>query len=143
MKTKFIVISFIMCIILMGCNSYAPSEYKGDTCKTSIISLKDDTLTPTSATIIIADTNQNNEYSMEFSIYKKELNKWILMNQKKKEVEWETRLFFVDNEGNLELDQNWQNIYGELSKGEYKLVKYVTDSRNNNFCTIAVDFNIE
>lgn len=143
MKTKFIIISFIMCIILTGCNSYAPSEYKGDTCKTATISLKDDTLTSTSTTIIISDTNQNNEYSMEFSIYKKELNKWVLMNQKKKEVEWETRLFFVDNEGNLELDQNWQDIYGELSKGEYKLVKYVTDSKNNNSCTISVDFNIE
>lgn len=145
MKTKLIVILFIMCMLLTGCNfeSKISSEYKGDTATTSSISIKDGTLTPTSATIIISDTNYNDKYSMEFWIYKKDADKWNLIDPIQKKIEWETRLYFVDDNGNLELNQNWQDIYGELDKGKYKLVKYVTDSKNNNSCTISVDFNIE
>lgn len=65
------------------------------------------------------------------------------MKSKQKEIEWETRLYLVDENGNLELNQNWQDIYGELANGEYKLVKYVTNLENNTYSTISVNFDIE
>ena len=85
--------------------------------------IKEGTLTNKEATIIITDTNKNHyQYGEPFRIDIKENGKW-------KEVDligdavFNLPAYNVDKNNKLELNQNWEHIYGELSPGEYRLVK--------------------
>jgi len=108
------------------------------------IVIKDGTLTKTGATIIITDTNKKHyEYGMPFRIDKKEDYGWRELKITGNGA-FNLPAYIVDKNNKLELNQNWEHIYGELESGEYRLVKYVCV---NDGCTkkkyFSVEFNIE
>jgi hypothetical protein len=87
--------------------------------------IKKGTLTKTGATVIIIDTNKHKHYyGAEYRIDVKNNDSW-------KEVEkigpahFTAIAYLVDKNNKLELKQEWSNIYGELSEGEYRIVKDV------------------
>ncbi len=88
--------------------------------------IKDDTLTSTSATIVIEDHNPNKiSYGSDFYIEKYHNGKWKSINTTGENYGFNAMAYFVDENGILEMNQNWTHIYGTLPKGIYRLVKNV------------------
>ena len=85
--------------------------------------IKEGTLTNKETTIIITDTNENHyQYNEPFRIDIKENGKWKEVDLIEEAV-FNLPVYNVDKNNKLELNQNWEHIYGELSPGEYRLVK--------------------
>lgn len=90
-----------------------------------IMTIKEGTLTKTKATIIIKDTKkEKNSYGMDFRIEKKENGLWRILEPNKDNYGFHSMAYYVDENNELELVQNWEYIYGELEQGHYRLVKY-------------------
>ena len=107
------------------------------------MSLKDNTVTNTSATIIIEDNNVvPYGYGDGYILETKVLGMWIPLIPKCGIPTWDDYTLIIKN-GETELPVNWSKIYGSLKKGKYRLVKYEQDRTNNNHKRFIIDFNIE
>lgn len=90
------------------------------------ITIKDGTLTNTSASIIINDHSPNKiVYGSDFYIEKYENNLWNNMTPIHDDYAFNSMAYYVDENGILEMNHNWEYIYGSLDKGIYRLVKNV------------------
>ena len=90
------------------------------------ISIKEGTLTKTGATIIITDNNPNKIiYGTRFYIEKYENSDWHEVMPINNNYGFNDMAYYVDENGKLELEQNWEYIYGKLNKGIYRIVKDV------------------
>lgn len=102
--------------------------------------IKDGTLTKTGMTIIITDTNKEHyQYGVGFRIDVKENGIWKKAKQIG-EAFFTTQALSVNKDNQLELHQGWEHIYGELEKGEYRLVKSVCA---NDGCYESKYFSVE
>lgn len=90
------------------------------------MTIKEGTLTKTGATIIITDLNSTtNIYGEFFRIDKKIDGKWQELQPIIDNYGFNSIGYFVDENNNLELEHNWEWIYGKLETGEYQLIKEV------------------
>lgn len=89
------------------------------------ISVKEDSITKTSAVIVIEDKNENPvSWGVNFAIQKAgDNNIWVDMITKEV-VTWVEMLIAPNENGITEMQLDWSKIYGELSSGTYKVVKY-------------------
>ena len=115
------------------------NEYKVENIDGITMTIKEGTLTNTSATIIITDTTNNeNIYGSYYRIDKYEFNNWKVLDIIfKGNYAWTSIGYLVDKDNKLEMDINWFNFYGELSKGKYRIVKKV----NNKY--FSVEFQLD
>ena len=85
------------------------------------MTIREGTLTRTSATIIIKDNNKEHGYGENYSIEKKENEEWKPVKQ--------IGTYFVNAvsigtlTGELKFNLDWSERYGELENGEYRIVK--------------------
>lgn len=107
------------------------------------MSIKEGTLTPSSATIIIIDNNEKPYvYSKWFRIDKKQNGKWNTLNDINDGYSFTAEGYSLDNTGKLETTVNWSNLYGTLDVGDYRIVKNVYDSNGKElYC--SCDFTIK
>lgn len=85
--------------------------------------IKNDTLTSTGLTLIIKDTTTERYiFGDNFYIERKEENDWKKVNAIHKDYGFDDIAYYADTK-DLELNQNWDYIYGKLSNGSYRLVK--------------------
>ncbi len=131
---------------------YVSSERKllDDICSTKIndldgvkMEIKKETLTNTSATIVITDySNRDNIYGKCYYIEKKENNKWV-----KLEIEHEVICNLIGYKVNenhlLEFDINWEYLYGKLESGTYRIVTSTSESGEAKPHLITAEFTIE
>lgn len=133
MKRVFFIILVMAICIVTGCQN--EQMYNHDDIN---IRIKEGTLTNHSATIIIVDNSKgNNTYGEWFRIDKFENGEWKrikIIN----DAFFNTIAYRIDKNNELELEHNWESIYGKLSSGNYRLVKEVN---NNKY--ISVDFTID
>lgn len=142
MKKVLMCILVTLCFIITGCVSDNKGE-KMNILKDVTITIKKDTLNNTGATILIEDySNQVNEYGIEYQIDKKVNDTWVWLDPITEEVTWTTRKYFVDDNKKLEFNYNWENLYGKLEKGDYRLVKYVHSIGSDKMYYIFVEFSI-
>lgn len=105
------------------------------------LSIKKDTLTKTGATIIISDINEPKyTYGEWFRIDKKTNGFWEELKPIDDNYDFNDIGLTVGEDNKLEIDTDWSKIYGELEKGEYRLVKELYD---NGHIYLAVEFTIE
>lgn len=114
------------------------------------MSIKEGTLTNKSATIIIKDTNGKGKYvyGTSFRIDKKVDGKWIEPQTTDNICAFTSMAYYVDDNGYLEFNQDWNCMYSSLEKGTYRLVKYtllesdtpITEEDHKYF---SVEFNIQ
>lgn len=101
------------------------------------IEIKEGTLTRSGATIVITDLGKNKtSFGDSYLIEKKVFNKWKTLKCKN---EWWTMQGYhanPDMNNQLIMTVNWENNYGKLSKGKYRLLKDI----NGKY--IAVEFTI-
>ena len=141
MKKVLMCILITLCFIITGCASNNKEEM--DILKDVTITIKKDTLNNTGATILIEDySNQANEYGIEYRIDKKINDTWVELSPIPEEITWTTRKYFVDENKKLEFNYNWENLYGKLEKGDYRLVKYVHSIGSDKMYYIFVEFSI-
>lgn len=105
------------------------------------LKIKEDTLTNTGATVIITDTNElPYSYDEAYKIQKLENNEWKDIKTKDGYV-FNDLAYNTDKNGKLEMQINWNDLYGSLKSGEYKLSKEIGDYDNPEI--ISVEFEIK
>ena len=150
------ILTILLCIIfaltISGCardekisENFEPTEIDGIS-----MAIKENSLTNKEATVIIKDTNGKGTYvyGNSFRIDKKENNNWVAPKETGKNCGFEEIAYYVNDEGILELKQNWECMYGSLDAGTYRLVKDIflesdTPSTEINKKYISVEFTIE
>lgn len=106
--------------------------------------IKDGTLTRKSGTIIITDLGgKDYVYGQEYRIDKKEYGYWNALEPITENYAWDLIGYKVDKNNILELNQNWEWLYGELEDGEYRIVKSVTIPGMNENYDFSVEFVID
>ena len=151
-KTWMILFYIVLVLIISGCSkdeamneNFKPTEIEG-----IFMAIKENSLTNKEATIIIKDTNKKGTYIYgdSFWIDKKENDNWISLTTIGKNCGFNDIAYYANDEGILELKQNWDCMYGGLEAGTYRLVKDISlDSdvplTESNKKYIAVEFTIE
>lgn len=135
---------FFLILIFTGCtqkNDYSINDENINLISGISLSIKENTLSRNGLTLIIEDqTNRGYLYNTQFQIDKKVDGKWKPLKYLKKENVWSTQNLVVDENNKLELFLNWQSIYGELENGEYRLIKFFTDSNRSNIYYLSINF---
>ncbi len=91
--------------------------------------IKEGTLTRISAIIEIVDKNEEPyDYGQGFRIEKNENGEWKELEIKNGQFAFEDIAYIPDEDGIIEMNTSWENLYGELEAGEYRLVKEVYDN---------------
>jgi len=104
------------------------------------MTIKKGTLSNTGATVIITDINEiKYDYGTSFRIDVKKNDSWEEV-EKIGDAYFNMIAYSVDKNNKLELKQDWSRIYGELSKGEYRIVK---DICINEGCTEKKEFSTQ
>lgn len=154
MKKRILTIFLctIIALAMSGCTrdeqiseNFEPTEIDGIS-----MAIKENSLTNEEATIIIKDTNGKGTYvyGNSFRIDKKEQDNWVTPKETGKNCGFDLIAYYVNDEGMLEMKQNWECMYGSLDKGTYRLVKDIfleseTPSTEINKKYISVEFTIE
>lgn len=147
MKKTIVILMFL--IILSGCatkNKTVSNKLKK--CNVDIVEgismkIKEGTLTDGSATVLITDLSGNqNIYGEAFSICKKIDNEWFYLNSKVNNRAWTTKDYSVNEHHFLEMNQSWNEYWGKLKPGEYRLVKTVLSTNEEKVYNFSVDFII-
>ncbi len=113
------------------------------------MSIKEGTLTSTSVEIIIKDTNPNRiVYGSDFYIEKYVNSTWKSIGTTGENYGFDAMAYYVDENGILEMRQDWSHIYGELDNGIYRIVKHVffgsdTPIDDNDIFYIWTEFEIK
>ena len=141
----------ISSIILIGCNktkfivkeTSELNELEGVS-----MTIKEGTLTRVSTTIIITDlSGEDNTYGSQYRIDKRGNNKWTSLKtidgKDWTEVAWTLIGYNVDKNNKLEMDINWENLYGKLENGEYRIVKDTSTFGELENHYFSVEFIIE
>ena len=112
------------------------------------IYFKEGTLTNTSGIVIIEDKCPNKIiYGSSFWIERYNNGDWERL-ESKNNYGFTLMAYYVDENGILEMKQNWDYIYGPLNKGTYRLVKDVsfdadTPITKDDIYYIWVEFEID
>lgn len=126
MKKRIIFLCLFICLVIIGILFFNKEKsnlkiYKGNDI---ILSIKEGTLTKTGATIIITDkSNKDYTYGKDFILEKKIKNTWYKLAAQ--ETWWDLVGYKIDENNTLELEQKWEEIYGKLKKGTYRILKSI------------------
>lgn len=138
MKKKLVIFIIIVLLISSVLTWYVIDLRIKEKTAISMV-IKEGTLTNTSATIIITDlSNYDNTYGAWFRIDKKVNGKWEEAPRLTDSNDWHLIGYHVDKNNELELEENWSHIYGELESGEYRIVKdYISKNRTGKIYVYA------
>lgn len=90
------------------------------------ITFKEGTLTSSGGTIIIKDSSPNKiVYGKEFYVEKYVNSEYVPLEYINDNFAFNSMAYYVDENGILEMNQNWEYMYGKLDKGIYRIVKRV------------------
>ena len=90
---------------------------------------------------IIDDNEKPYIYDEWFRIYKKVNNSWKKSNIINKNYTFLAIAYNVDKTGKIEKTIDWSDLYGNLNKGSYRLIKHVYDNEGNEIY-FSVEFDI-
>lgn len=151
-KILLILISEILLFTITGCNT--TTTVKNDAELNQIngvtMTIKENTLTRSGATVVINDTNRTRTYSYgeAYRIDKKENGQWEELKPIHDDYGFNEMAYYTDDDGKLEFNYNWEYIYGQLENGEYRLAKSAylvsnTPVTEDDKLYFSVEFNIE
>ena len=150
-RISTILLCGILLLGIIGCGK-TKNEFKiGEESKTEITSnsdvtltIKEDSLTNTGVTLLLKNNSEKNySYGNPYEIEIKQGGKWHKIN---------VELYFTMPSFNLnagetkEIKLDWENGYGKLGTGTYRIIKSVDyEYEENKYQTfnIAVEFNID
>ncbi len=152
MKKKIltILICFFTVLGLVGCENNKNNFKVGieSTIKTSekgiSLSVKKGTLTNVGATLVLKnDSDVDAEYGYPYEIEIKKDEKWYKINV---EIDFILPAFELKSKETKEIELNWENGYGKLAKGDYRIIKSINiEKEDETFDTfyVSAEFTIK
>ena len=126
---KVILALVIMTLFLAGCSNNSKV----------VMTIKEGTLTNTGATIVIKDNKQEeNTYGDWYRIDVYEDGEWKEAPTVIDDYNFNMIGYLTDETKEIELKTNWEDLYGKLKPGKYRIVKKLLDDSE-----IYAEFNIE
>lgn len=109
------------------------------------MSIKEGTLTNTSATIVITDlSKRENIYGDAYRIDKKVNGNWEKLDIIfEGNYGWNSIGYTIGKDKKLEFSLNWETLYGKLAKGEYRIVKDTSEAGEGTTHYLTVEFVID
>ena len=108
-----------------------------------IMTIKEGTLTNKSATLVLTNNSDKNfQYGNPYEIEIKKDGEWHKINV---ELNFTMPAFQLSARENNEIEINWENGYGKLAKGTYRIIKgidYEYEEGKYKSFNIAVEFTI-
>ena len=108
-----------------------------------IMTIKEGTLTNKSATLVLTNNSDNNfQYGNSYEIEIKKDGEWHKINV---ELNFTMPAFQLSAKENKEIEINWENGYGKLAKGTYRIITgidYEYEEGKYKSFNIAVEFTI-
>ena len=108
-----------------------------------IMTIKEGTLKNKSATLILTNNSDKNfQYGTSYGIEIKKDGEWHKINV---ELNFTMPAFQLSAKENKEIEINWENGYGKLEKGTYRIIKgidYEYEEGKYKSFNIAVEFTI-
>jgi len=151
MKKKKLIIIILLFIVFISLSFYlgklseSNSRIEMNSIDEINMTIKEGTLTSTSATIIIKDTTGwENTYDAgwDYRIDKYTKNKWKKLKSKTNYV-YTMEGYHVDENNELIHELNWSKKYGELVSGKYRIVKEIKIDKYNKYYEFSVEFEIK
>ena len=108
-----------------------------------IMTIKEGTLTNKSATLILTNNSDKNfQYGNPYEIEIKKDGEWHKINV---ELNFDIPAFQLPSKESKEIELNWENGYGNLATGTYRIIKgidYEYEEGKYKSFNIAVEFTI-
>ena len=108
-----------------------------------IMTIKEGTLTNNGATLIVTNNSDKNfQYGTPYEIEIKKDGEWHKINV---ELNFTMPVFQLSARENKEIEINWENGYGKLAKGTYRIIKgidYEYEEGKYKSFNVAVEFTI-
>ena len=109
-----------------------------------IMTIKEGTLTNKSATLVLTNNNDKNfQYGNPYEIEIKKDGEWHKINV---ELNFDMPAFQLLSKESKEIELDWENEYGKLAKGTYRIIKgidYEYEEEKYETFNVAVEFNIK
>ena len=151
MKKKLLIIFLcgVMALGVTGCGKQKNELDIGDKSdiKVSqndvIMTIKEGTLTNKSATLVLTNNSDKNfQYGNPYGIEIKKDGEWHKINVK---LDFTVPAFQLSARENKEIEINWENGYGKLEKGTYRIIKgidYEYEEEKYETFDVAIEFTI-
>ena len=108
-----------------------------------IMTIKEGTLTNKSATLVLTNNNDKNfQYGNPYEIEIKKDGEWHKINV---ELNFDMPAFQLLSKESKEIELDWENGYGKLAKGTYRIIKEIDyEYKEGKYETfnVAVEFTI-
>ena len=108
-----------------------------------IMTIKEGTLTNKSATLVLTNNSDKNfQYGNPYEIEIKKDGEWHKINI---ELNFDMPAFPLSSKESKEIELDWENEYGKLAKGTYRIIKginYEYEEGKYKSFNIAVEFTI-
>ncbi len=144
-----ILLCGIMVLVMAGCAKQKNEFDIGDKSNIKIskndviMTIKEGTLTNKSATLVLTNNSDNNfQYSNPYEIEIKKDGEWHKINA---ELYFNLLLFQLSAKESKEIELDWENGYGKLAKGTYRIIKeidYEYKEEKYETFNVAVEFTI-
>ena len=151
MKKVFYLLFLVsLGIILTGCNkdnlNLGEKSNYDITEDQVIINIDKESITNTGIKITLVNKTENEyEYGSGFTIEYFKNNNWYLVTPKK-ETDYNMMSYSLEPNAEKVFEYNWKEIYGELPKGKYRVIKELDLRKENNSfdkIIVAAEFIIE
>ncbi|MDD6879142.1 MAG: hypothetical protein PUD59_02810 [bacterium] len=149
-KILYILVCCFMILGLTGCGTNKNDFEIGNesTIKTSekgiSLSVKKGTLTNTGATLVLRNNSDlDAQYGYPYEIEIKKDGKWYKINV---EIDFILPAFGLKSKETKEIELNWENGYGQLSPGEYRIIKSIGIEKDDGALDsfyVSAEFNIK
>lgn len=152
MKKKIftILLCGVMVLGITGCRSLKNKFEVGNKSDVKIsqgdvsMSIKDGTLKNTGATLILTNNSDKEfQYGNPYKMEIKQNGEWYKISV---EINFTLPAFCLKSKESKEIELNWENGYGKLTSGTYRIIKEINyEKEEGNFETfnVAVEFTIK
>ena len=108
-----------------------------------IMTIKEGTLTNKSATLVLTNNSDKNfQYGTPYEIEIKKDGEWHKINV---ELDFDMPAFPLSSKESKEIELDWENGYGKLAKGTYRIIKrinYEYEEGKYETFNVAIEFTI-
>ena len=108
-----------------------------------IMTIKEGTLTNKSATLVLTNNSDKNfQYGNPYEIEIKKDGEWHKINV---ELDFDMPAFPLSSQESKEIELDWENGYGKLAKGTYRIIKginYEYEEGKYETFNVAIEFTI-
>ena len=144
MKKSYLAICagvLLLLLVFTGCNkagsgSSALAASKEDAWGVSLSAAK---ITPKGLTIVCTQKNGSPKGELQtgqpYWLEKKENGQWVKVKTLVEDGQWTMEAWGITKNKSVEWEVNWEDLYGALPRGEYRIGKTIVDFQSPEACS--------